>query len=151
MRPSVSDTIIGGQSGSQVILPLNSVGWKRPGQGPQAGRAGGYRRDRRGGGMSAVARGRWFIIDVRKSGRVVDGSSLENWRTRKGIGGSNPSSSASLLIPPGIDETFSPDRALNSTQYLALDGRGNGELNMAFVSGTDTTIDRETKGWRIAV
>jgi hypothetical protein len=25
---------------------------------------------------------------------VVDGSSLENWRTRKGIGGSNPSSSA---------------------------------------------------------
>ena len=25
---------------------------------------------------------------------MVDGSSLENWRTRKGIGGSNPSSSA---------------------------------------------------------
>jgi hypothetical protein len=28
---------------------------------------------------------------------VVDGSSLENWRTRKGIGGSNPSSSAIYL------------------------------------------------------
>src|SRR6185312_15723171 len=28
----------------------------------------------------------------RKSGRVVDGSGLENRRTRKGIGGSNPSS-----------------------------------------------------------
>ena len=33
MRPSVSDTIIGGQSGRQVILPLNSVDWKRPAQG----------------------------------------------------------------------------------------------------------------------
>ena len=30
----------------------------------------------------------------RKSGRVVDGSGLENRHTRKGIGGSNPSSSA---------------------------------------------------------
>jgi hypothetical protein len=40
MRPSVSDTIIGGQFGRQVILPLNSVGWRRPGQGPQDDRAG---------------------------------------------------------------------------------------------------------------
>ena len=29
---------------------------------------------------------------------MVDGSSLENWRTRKGIGGSNPSSSAIYFI-----------------------------------------------------
>lgn len=35
-----------------------------------------------------------MIEDERKSGRVVDGSGLENRRTRKGIGGSNPSSSA---------------------------------------------------------
>jgi MFS transporter, SHS family, lactate transporter len=29
--------------------------------------------------------------------------------------------------------------------------RGNGELNMAFVSGQETAIERETKGWRFAV
>jgi hypothetical protein len=33
-------------------------------------------------------------LQTGKSGRVVDGSSLENWRTLTGIGGSNPSSSA---------------------------------------------------------
>jgi MFS transporter, SHS family, lactate transporter len=30
-------------------------------------------------------------------------------------------------------------------------GRGNGEQNMAFVSGTDTRIDQEIPGWRFAV
>ena len=35
---------------------------------------------------------------------MVDGSSLENWRTRKGIGGSNPSSSAIYFIINNIRE-----------------------------------------------
>jgi hypothetical protein len=47
---------------------------------------------------------------------VVDGSSLENWRTRKGIGGSNPSSSA---IPLSGDIRRNP-RQLNKTRNARI-------------------------------
>ena len=52
------------------------------------------------------------VSHVRRGGRVVDGSGLENRRTRKGTGGSNPSLSAmpfvinqlKTVIPAGIPE-----------------------------------------------
>ena len=49
---------------------------------------------RRGGFRGALTLG--YIENImRRVGRVVDGTGLENRHTRKGIGGSNPSLSAS--------------------------------------------------------
>ena len=46
----------------------------------------------------------------RRAGRVVDGIGLENRRTRKGIGGSNPSLSA---IKPSKNFQYSPVESSN--------------------------------------
>ena len=45
---------------------------------------------------------------------MVDGSSLENWRTRKGIGGSNPSSSATPISPRSASGVRIPSSYLPS-------------------------------------
>ena len=42
-------------------------------------------------------------------------------------------------------------RAVKIYRQPAVDGCGNGELNMAFVTGTDSGTDREIKGWKFAV
>jgi hypothetical protein len=56
----------------------------------------------------------------RRGGRAVDGSGLENRHTRKGIGGSNPSLSAS--------ESIESITCIESSQHILVSGQTRGYL-----------------------
>jgi hypothetical protein len=70
---------------------------------------------------------------------VVDGSGLENRRTRKGTGGSNPSLSASILDPAlgaGFRGWFAIPLGLNLSHptYIYVFGKPVTALSCGFVS-----------------
>jgi len=69
---------------------------------------------------------------------VVDGSSLENWRTRKGIGGSNPSSSAIYSIINNIRENLATKVAF-PRQFCEVKF-GNATREKRQVSESDITL-----------
>src|ERR1700730_10723189 len=64
--------------------------------------------------------------------------------------GGNINPSRFGLSPPTGYNLFTL-QAVEFTPQPAAGGRGNGELSMAFVTGADTGIDQETKGWKFAV
>ncbi len=67
------------------------------------------------------------IWNTRKRGRVVEGNSLENCRTRKGIRGSNPLASAFTTLKRSYSATQS-DRSFVKVRYIV--DRANTELDI---------------------